>query len=90
MKAIALDIDGCHLGIADLDALRIGSCVELTTHSQAGFGGGGGNQFDYGLSWSPKTGQGVKRESPAWNGGYAGDERWSVNARSIALNSKRR
>src|SRR3954465_4716384 len=37
MKVVALDIQGGHLGVTDLDALRIGPRVEFTTHRQTVF-----------------------------------------------------
>ena len=46
MKVVALDIKGGHLGVTDLDALRIGPRIEFTTHRQTGLCGRGGDQFD--------------------------------------------
>ena len=50
MECVALDIEGCHLRVGDLDALRIGACIECAAHRQARFGRGGCNQFDHRLA----------------------------------------
>src|ERR1700688_55371 len=55
MEYVALDIEGCHFRVADLDALWVGACIQFATNRQAGFGRGGGDQFHHCLA----AGQGV-------------------------------
>ena len=47
MECVALDIEGHHLRVADLDALRIVACIKLASHRQASPGRGGRDQFDH-------------------------------------------
>src|SRR5450631_4188358 len=47
MEWVTLDVQGLHLVVADLDALRVAACIQLASHSQACPGRGGGDQFDY-------------------------------------------
>lgn len=49
MEFVALNVDGVHLGVADLDAGRIGAGIDLALHLETGFGRGGGDQLDDGL-----------------------------------------
>jgi hypothetical protein len=46
VEVIAGDIEGCHLGIADLDALGIGRGVEFAGNGEAGVSRGRGEQLD--------------------------------------------
>jgi hypothetical protein len=46
MERIACDVESCHLGILDLDALVIDPGVGCTRDFQAGFRGGRANQLD--------------------------------------------
>ena len=48
MKCIARDVEGVHLGIGDLDALRVGAGIKFAPDPQAGRCGRRGDQFDYG------------------------------------------
>ena len=47
MECVALDIEGFHLRVTDLDTLRVVACIKLASHRQASPGRGGGNQFDH-------------------------------------------
>ena len=49
MECVALDIEGRHLRVTDLDPLWVVTCIKLASHRQAGLGRGGGNQFDHGF-----------------------------------------
>src|ERR1039458_7864972 len=49
MEWVAFDIEGFHLGVADLDALRVAPCIQFAAHRQTGPGRGRGNQFDHGF-----------------------------------------
>src|SRR5580693_10792244 len=54
MERVAADIEGIHLGIADLDALLVGALVENAFDFQSRLGRGCRNQFDDGgaaLQW---------------------------------------
>src|SRR6202043_965982 len=42
----AFDIDRGHLGVRDDNAAGVLASVEFAAHSEAGFGGGGRDQFD--------------------------------------------
>ena len=46
MERVAADIEGIHLGIADLDALLVGALVENAFDLQSRLGRGCRNQFD--------------------------------------------
>jgi len=48
MKRVAADIEGIHLGIADLDALFVGALIENAFDLQSRLGLGCCNQFDDG------------------------------------------
>jgi hypothetical protein len=43
---MALKIDGSELSVGDLDALGVFVFVQFGAHSEAGLGGGSGDQFD--------------------------------------------
>lgn len=47
MTGVALDIESGHLGIGELDALRISPGVKLGVELQTGLGRCGGYQFDH-------------------------------------------
>ena len=47
MECVALDIEGFHLRLADLDSLWVIACIKLASHRQASLGRGGGNEFDH-------------------------------------------
>jgi hypothetical protein len=47
MERIALDIDACHLVVADLDLLGVNATVEFASHDQTGLGGRRGDQFHH-------------------------------------------
>ena len=47
MERIALDIDACHLVVADLDLLGVNATVEFASHDQTGLGGRGGDQVHH-------------------------------------------
>src|SRR5258708_30357434 len=47
MECVALDIEGFHLRVADLDTLRVVPCIKLASHRQTSLGRGGRNQFDH-------------------------------------------
>src|ERR1019366_6505085 len=55
MECITRDVEGLHLRVADLDALRVAARIQLAAHGQASRGRGGGNQFDHCFA----TGQGL-------------------------------
>src|SRR6201998_921221 len=42
----AFDVDGGHLGVRDDNAAGVLASVEFAAHGEAGFGGGGRDQFD--------------------------------------------
>src|ERR1700733_12373742 len=46
VECVTLDIEGLHLRVADLDALRVAAGIKLASDRQAGPGRGGGDQFD--------------------------------------------
>ena len=46
MEGIALDVDGGHFGIADLDAFRVNVLVDVAGDGEAGVGRGGADQLD--------------------------------------------
>jgi hypothetical protein len=46
MELIALDVEAFHLGVADFDALVVGSRVECAFDLETGFGRGCGDQCD--------------------------------------------
>ena len=46
MKVVALDVDGCHFVIADLNAFLIEVAIEITRDREAVFGRGGADQLD--------------------------------------------
>ena len=46
MECVTVDIEGCHLPVGDLDALRIVPCVQLAADGQARRCRRGGYQFD--------------------------------------------
>ena len=48
MELIACDVEACHLGFADLDALAIAAGVERAFDLEAGLGGGRSDQLDHG------------------------------------------
>jgi hypothetical protein len=48
MERVAGDVEGLHLGIADLDALFVGARVERAFDFQSGFGRSGADQLDDG------------------------------------------
>src|SRR5271156_2360048 len=50
MERVAVDVEGLHLGIANLDALLVGARVERTLDLQASLGRGRRNQLDDGQS----------------------------------------
>ena len=47
MERVALDIEGSHLRVTDLDTLWVVTCIKRASHRQASLGRGGGNQFDH-------------------------------------------
>src|SRR5262245_1934890 len=46
MERIAGDVEGGHLGVADLDAFLVGALVEQAFDLEAGLGGRGADQLD--------------------------------------------
>jgi hypothetical protein len=65
MERVAADIEGIHLGIADLDALLVGAFVENAFDLQSRLGRGCRNQFDDGgatLQWPAS----VSGSWPGW------------------------
>jgi hypothetical protein len=46
MEDVAFDVEGCHFGVADSDALFIGVGVEFAADRQARLGRGRCDQFD--------------------------------------------
>src|SRR5271163_575505 len=50
LERVAVDVEGLHLGIANLDALLVGARVERTLDLQASLGRGRRNQLDDGQS----------------------------------------
>src|SRR5271155_4228265 len=50
MERVAIDVEGLHLGIANLDALLVGARVERTLDLQASLGRGRRDQLDDGQS----------------------------------------
>src|ERR1019366_9681449 len=46
VECVTLDIEGLHLRVADLDALRVAAGIKLASYRQASLGRGGGDQFD--------------------------------------------
>src|SRR5271154_2936734 len=50
MERVAVDVEGLHLGIANLDALLVGARVERTLDLQASLGRGRRDQLDDGQS----------------------------------------
>ena len=46
MKVVALDVDGGHFVIADLNAFLIEVAIEITRDREAVFGRGGADQLD--------------------------------------------
>src|SRR5688500_20279791 len=49
MESMSLEIEGVHVGVGDLNAFRVGICIELAADGEAGFGGGRSDQLDDGL-----------------------------------------
>src|SRR5271167_535585 len=47
MERVALDIDACHLLVADFDPLGVNAAVEFASYDQTGLGRGGGHQFHH-------------------------------------------
>lgn len=47
MECVALDIEGRHLLVGDLDTLWVVAGIQFTSHGQPYFGRGGGDQFDH-------------------------------------------
>jgi hypothetical protein len=43
---MALNVEGGHFGIADLDALRIAALVDVASDGKAGIGSSGTDQLD--------------------------------------------
>ena len=50
MECVPLEVEGGHLGVGDLDTLRVGARIEFTTHGQAGPGRCGSDQFNHRLA----------------------------------------
>ena len=50
METVALDIEGLHLRVGNLDALRVAACIEFALHRQASPGCGRTDQFDHRLA----------------------------------------
>jgi len=50
MECVTLDIEGCHLCVADFDPFRVGACIQFAADRQPGLGHGGSNQFDHGFA----------------------------------------
>ena len=48
VEFVARDIEGVHLGVADLDPLRVGTRIKLAAYLQTGLRGRRGDQFDHG------------------------------------------
>ena len=49
MEYVALDVESQHLGIADLDALRVVACIKLASYRQTCLGRRGRDQFNHGF-----------------------------------------
>ena len=67
MERVAADIEGIHLGVADLDALLVGALVKNAFDLQSCFGRGCRNQFDDGgaaLQWPAAPVLGDVTEQP--------------------------
>ena len=47
MEVVAFDVQGFHLGVADLDALFVSPCIERAIDLQSAFRGRGTDQFDH-------------------------------------------
>jgi hypothetical protein len=52
MERVALDIDACHLLVADFYPLGVNAAVEFASYDQTGLGRGGGDQFHHRPDWS--------------------------------------
>ena len=65
MECVALDIEGHHLSVADLDTLRVVSCIEFASLRQPSLGRGGRDQFDHGFAADQGcAGAGTARSDP--------------------------
>src|SRR6266566_5169742 len=49
VEIVSPNVDGVHLGVANLDAGGIGVGIDLALHLQSGVGCGGGDELDDGL-----------------------------------------
>ena len=65
MERVTLDIERCHLLVADLDPLGVSACIQFAADRQTGFGRGGSDQFDDGFAadqWLASPGLGDMAE----------------------------
>src|SRR3954463_14117174 len=62
MEVIALDVEGDHLRLGDLDALGIGVGVEFAGDGEAGRRGRGGDQLDHGQATGQRATAPVLRD----------------------------
>ena len=46
LEGIALNVEGGHFGIGDLDTFRVAALVDVASDGEAGIGGGGADQLD--------------------------------------------
>jgi hypothetical protein len=60
VECVTLDVEGGHLRVGHLDALRVGARIEFTPHRQSGPGRCGSDQFDHRLA----AGQGLTSSGP--------------------------